>query len=645
MLKKLLNWTDTDGRVFDNKGEDNRNPLISWKDRMILSESKIKEASIQKYFEGWKPLGRLPNWSRDMDTKYVYSVKINRYLEYQEKRICNAISKKQYQKAALIWLILLKNSFGYQLCLFNKVMPQWHYLLNYREAKLLLQKIVNKCRSNDLHLDLSRFYILKTDGKRWRPIGAPDYPSRVISRSLNDLIYVLFEDKFNKVQHGFRKNRGAHTAILEIVEKLKLNPKIVYEFDLKSYFNTVRPMWVYRSLLSRSSLVAEVVYKILMQIRYKLPKKVTRGEEIVYKKHYVWMLIAQPWILLLLMYWMGMLGILIWIIELAMILEYAGQTVRSGKELSYKNIHKWISWENKTFNVIKPERELHTKAIGVNDDLSIKIHTEPLVINTKRGPIEIEAPYVIREGLPQGLSISPVLATLTMEMFKNPKELTLFADDGVYIGDNIDKFKKWKQDISLVGAEISEEKSRMVTDGKFKFLGCIIDIYKEQVRYNGKVLSWHDPELGKKLTGIYSEEPYKKQPKGWTWKIKNDSVTAMNYKDMIDMWNFPIIEYLIVVWMSLIWGLPHKGYRIFSKCGMIDILGSSSLACNNLAKSKNELNLVALKPLCPIFKGKLSNYCMTKGTYYEEIYENNLRNYMKQQLPGFSNIMENYWEE
>jgi len=56
--------------------------------------------------------------------------------------------------------------------------------------------------------------------------------------------------------------------------------------------------------------------------------------------------------------------------------------------------------------------------------------------------IIIDAPYIIREGLPQGLSISPVLATLAMEIFKNPEELTLYADDGVYVGNSMKKFMK-----------------------------------------------------------------------------------------------------------------------------------------------------------------------------------------------------------
>jgi hypothetical protein len=49
-----------------------------------------------------------------------------------------------------------------------------------------------------------------------------------------------------------------------------------------------------------------------------------------------------------------------------------------------------------------------------------------------------------RKGLPQGLSISPLLATLVLELFKAPKGLFMYADDGLFLGtlELIEKFKK-----------------------------------------------------------------------------------------------------------------------------------------------------------------------------------------------------------
>jgi hypothetical protein len=117
---------------------------------------------------------------------------------------------------------------------------------------------MNKCRKFDTSIILNRFYVIKNKvdnarngvryqgelrtGEKLRPIGCPDYPSRVISRSLTDLVYTCFLDKFSAQQHGFRLHRGTHTAITDMVDYIKNNPGYrIYEFDLKSFFNFVSP--------------------------------------------------------------------------------------------------------------------------------------------------------------------------------------------------------------------------------------------------------------------------------------------------------------------------------------------------------------------------------------------------------------------
>jgi hypothetical protein len=84
-------------------------------------------------------------------------------------------------------------------------------------------------------------------------------------------------------------------------------------------------------------------------------------------------------------------------------------------------------------------------------------------------------PRIMRKGLPQGLSLSPVLATLVLELFKPPKGLFMYADDGLFIAkitEEIQKFKKWLQDVELTGAEIAKDKTGIITKRRFKFLGC-----------------------------------------------------------------------------------------------------------------------------------------------------------------------------
>jgi hypothetical protein len=47
--------------------------------------------------------------------------------------------------------------------------------------------------------------------------------------------------------------------------------------------------------------------------------------------------------------------------------------------------------------------------------------------------IRKERLMIRREGLPQGLSISPLLSTLAIELLKPPTGLIMYADDGVHL--------------------------------------------------------------------------------------------------------------------------------------------------------------------------------------------------------------------
>lgn len=94
---------------------------------------------------------------------------------------------------------------------------------------------------------ITRYYILKKNGK-FRPIGAPDIPSKMICRFLSDLCTYMLEGPRSGLQvsnHAYRPERGRHTAVIEILEnyvttlmKYKKFP-VIKEIDFKGYFNNV----------------------------------------------------------------------------------------------------------------------------------------------------------------------------------------------------------------------------------------------------------------------------------------------------------------------------------------------------------------------------------------------------------------------
>lgn len=48
-------------------------------------------------------------------------------------------------------------------------------------------------------------------------------------------------------------------------------------------------------------------------------------------------------------------------------------------------------------------------------------------------------PKLVRKGLPQGLSISPILATMVLDSLPPMEGLVMYADDGVILSENENK--------------------------------------------------------------------------------------------------------------------------------------------------------------------------------------------------------------
>lgn len=213
-------------------------------------------------------IGRLPHFGRD--TRLSNIKKANRYLGFQEKRIMNMLSSGNKKGALLTWLMLLKISHSYQILLFNRVYKGWYYKIDREIANKLVLKAINKLRNWDLKLLINRFYIVKRSGKL-RPIGAPNFESRMISKCLTDIVYAFTVNRRSPEQHGYMKARGTWSAILQVINLLKEGYK-GYEFDLKSFFNVLTPAVVEEGLRGTDKLLKGLIITVLRKIEYRFTK-------------------------------------------------------------------------------------------------------------------------------------------------------------------------------------------------------------------------------------------------------------------------------------------------------------------------------------------------------------------------------------
>lgn len=98
--------------------------------------------------------------------------------------------------------------------------------------------------------------------------------------------------------------------------------------------------------------------------------------------------------------------------------------------------------------------------------------TELQLIGKKKSRLGKEKYIISRSGMPQGLSISPVLCIMVLGYLSPPLNLYMYADDGILLSKPTEVgFIRWRERLEAIGIAMVPEKSRIVEDGVFSFVG------------------------------------------------------------------------------------------------------------------------------------------------------------------------------
>jgi RNA-directed DNA polymerase len=78
------------------------------------------------------------------------------------------------------------------------------------------------------------------DGGKMRQLSIPSIRDRVVQGALKLILEPIFEADFQPGSFGYRPKKSAHTAIQRVREAILEGKTYVIDFDLRSYFDTVR---------------------------------------------------------------------------------------------------------------------------------------------------------------------------------------------------------------------------------------------------------------------------------------------------------------------------------------------------------------------------------------------------------------------
>lgn len=101
-----------------------------------------------------------------------------------------------------------------------------------------IQRLIEQLKSERFHFHPARRIQIPKPREGTRPLGIPNFSDKLVQEVLRQLLEAYYEPRFRDCSHGFRPERGCHTALASLQQKFKSAAWFI-EGDIRGCFDHI----------------------------------------------------------------------------------------------------------------------------------------------------------------------------------------------------------------------------------------------------------------------------------------------------------------------------------------------------------------------------------------------------------------------